>query len=279
VIGLGAAALVGGALAVGLGAYKSAKAETDRAYARLAAAPAPPSRRFDAEQVAHLPEIARRYFQHAIAPGTPLYSVAEVEMEGTFLLGGKDDFQTYSMSARQVLRPPDQFVWVPKMRSGMMTISGSDALVEGQAWTRFWLLGLVPVANERSSPDLVRSAQFRAAVEGALWLPASLLPGNDVEWEQVGPDEAQLTFRRFEPAIVLRVTLDETGAVKEMVGQRWSNVNAEKEFRLQPFGGTISSEASFQGFTLPTRIAAGNHFGEDAYLPFFQAHVLGARYR
>jgi hypothetical protein len=87
------------------------------AYAQVAATPVPAIERFDPSKITALPEIAQRYFSHAIAPGTPLHTVSELEMEGTFLLGEKGKFQAYDMSARQVLNPPDQFVWLPKLRS------------------------------------------------------------------------------------------------------------------------------------------------------------------
>jgi hypothetical protein len=271
--------LVSAAVAYGLSAHRNAVKEAEKAYAEVAACQGPPLKRFELTDIAGLPEIAQRYFRHAIAPGTPLYTVAELEMEGTFLLGGKEKFQTYRLFARQALRPPDQFVWISKMHSGAMTISGSDALVRGEAWTRFYLLGLVPVAQDRTTPDLVRSAQFRAAVEGALWLPASLLPENGAQWEQVGLNEAQVTLRRFRPELVVRLKLDEAGRVREVVGQRWSNANPDKVFRSQPFGGTMLAEATFQGFTIPAEVAVGNHFRTKDYLPFFQVRINKAAYR
>lgn len=277
IAGIAAVILIGGFVVLPLRAHRKAMEEAEEAYARVAARPPPPLHRFDPRQVVDLPEIAQRYFHHAIVRGTPLYSVAQLEMHGMFLLGDKNKFTTYEMTAQQALRP-DQFVWLPQMRSGAMKITGSDALVAGKAWTRFWLIGLVPVARERTSPDLVRSAQFRAAVESAMWLPASLLPENRVEWEQLGANEASVTLRRYEPAIVLRIKVDAAGAVKEVVGQRWSNANRDKVFRLQPFGGTILSEGTFQGFTIPTQVAVGNQYGTDDYLPFFQATISRAIY-
>jgi len=278
-LGGGLLAIVGAGGLIGYGAYRRDIAAVEKAYAKVLADRAPSNRRFDPDQVAQMPEIGRRYFRHAVAPGTPLYSSAEIEMEGAFLLGEKEKLQTYEMWAREALHPPDELIWLPKMRSGAMTIVGSDALVRGGAWTRFWLLGLVPVTNARTSPDLVRSAQFRAAVEGALWLPTSLLPQNGAEWKQTGADQADVTFRRFTPPIVFRLTLDREGAVREVVGQRWSNVDRARRYQLQPFGGTMSSEATFQGLTIPTAIAVGNHYGTKAYLPFFQARITGAKYR
>jgi hypothetical protein len=227
--------------------------------------------------VAQLPEIAQRYFNHAIAPGTPIKNIVELDMAGTFLLGDKSSYQTYSMEARQILHPPSEFVWMPRMRAGAMRISGSDALVGGVAWTRFWLLGLIPVANVKSSPDLLRSAEFRSTMEG-VWVPASLLPQNGVVWEQAGPDKARIRVQRVAPEIVLEMTLDSSGAVREIVGQRWSNANPEKVFRLQPFGGTIQADATFEGYTIPSKLSVGNHYGTNDYLPFFQAEISGARY-
>jgi hypothetical protein len=255
-------------------AMKEAGAAWDRIASRRTAAPA----RYDPAMVADLPEVAQRYFNHAIAPGTPLRKTVRIEMRGTFLLGDRHRHQSYRMTARQILAPPSSFVWLPRMWSGPVSISGSDALVDGTAWTRFWLLGLVRVADEAASPDLVRSATFRSTME-AVWAPASLLPENGVRWEQIGPHEARITVESVTPAIVMEMSLTADGTVREIVGMRWSNANPEKEFRLQPFGGTIKSEGMFEGFTIPTRVNAGNHFGTDDYLPFFQAEVVKATYR
>ena len=279
-IGLGTLVVAATAAAFGYVGYRGAMRYATRAYARIAVQSAVNvAQRVDPEMVAALPEIAQRYFRHAIAPGTPLYSGVELEMEGKFLLGDKNKAQIYAMTAREALRAPDQFAWLPRMRSGAMTITGSDALIGGEAWTRFQLLKLVPVVDERTSPDLVRSAQFRAAVETALWIPPSLLPANGVEWAQVGEDRARVTLRRVSPAIELFITLDKTGRVVDVVGQRWSNANSDKRFRLQPFGGTMLAERTFQGLTVPSQVSVGNHYGTDDYHPFFQATLTSARYR
>jgi hypothetical protein len=140
-------------------------------------------------------------------------------------------------------------------------------------------LGLFPVANVASSPDVIRSAQFRAAVEGALWLPTTLLPENGAHWEQLGPDEARVVVGKLHPAVVLHLTLDRNGAVRQVVGERWSNANRQQTFRLQPFGGIIKEEGSFQGLTIPTAVSVGNHYGTEDYLPFFQARISRASYR
>lgn len=275
---LGAATIGGAGIATGFTAQRFAMAKADDAFAKIIGATVAPEGKFDPRDVSGLPEIARRYFRHAIAPGTPLYSSAELTMKGLFLLGSKENYQTYRMRARQALGASNQFVWIPSLFSGPVVITGSDALFNGSAWTRFWLFGIVPVANEQASADLVRSAQFRAVMESAIWLPPSLLPGNGVDWHQLSDDTARLTFTRFEPAIEIIMTIDAAGAVKQLVGKRWSNANTEKVFRLQPFGGVVLAESTFEGLTIPSQLAVGNHFGTGNYLPFFQATVTAVEY-
>lgn len=257
--------------------YRAARSDADRGWAAIAAHVEVTNRRFSADQVAGLPETARRYFQHAITPGTPLKKTVELAMKGTFRLGDKSDLQPYEMEARQILAPPDQFVWIPTMRRGIVQVSGSDALVSGEAWTRFWLGGLVPVADSRTSPDLVRSAQFRSAIEG-IWAPAALLPRSGIVWTQPSANVARVTIETtFEP-IVLDLTLSADGAVREVAGMRWSNANIDKVFRAQPFGGIIHQEDTFEGYTIPSEVWVGNHFGTDEFFPFFEAEIVRAHY-
>ena len=277
-LAIGALALTIGASAIAYLSYRDGMAEARRSFEDILSNAPAAAERYDPATVAQQPEIARRYFNHAIAPGTPLATTVELEMKGTFLLGDKNNHQEIAMIARQALRPPLQFVWMPVLRSGAMVIIGSDALAARRAWTRFWLARLIPVANERTSPDLVKSAAFRAASE-AVWLPASLLPQRGAKWEQIGADRARVTVPSAAGPIVLEMTLGPHGAVKDLSGQRWSNANLEKQFRFQPFGGTSGGEKTFGGFTIPARLNVGNHFGTDAYFPFFQVEIVAAHYR
>ncbi len=258
-------------------AYRRSMADAEAAWQRIAHRTMPPAEAFHPAMVSALPEIAQRYFRHSIAEGTMLHRRVELRMEGQFLLGSKDRPQSYAMTARQILIPSDAFVWLPEMRHGLLRISGSDGMVDGEAWTRFWLQRLVPVARARSTPDLLRSAAFRSAAEG-VWAPASLLPAAGAAWEQVDEERARVTLSRSQHRIELLMTISATGGLREIVGPRWSNANADKVFRLQPFGGTILSERSFGGFTIPAQVALGNLYGTSDYLPFFQAEIVSARY-
>jgi hypothetical protein len=242
--------------------------------AGLASSPA----HFDPSMVQHLPDPARRWFLHALAPGTPLHRVAEIEMEGQLGLGDAASPRYLPMRARQILAPPHGFVWMPRMGEWPMPISGSDGYAQGRAWTRFWLLGLVPIARAAETPDLARSAAARGIAEAALWLPAALLPGPGVAWEGMDAHHARVTVAHAGGPFPVEIEVRPDGRLASLVMPRWSNANPERVFRWQPFGGTVLETGRFHGATIATRVEAGNHFGTDDYFPFFRARLLAIRF-
>ncbi len=244
-----------------------------RAWNQLAASAGANPATYDSSIVAGLPEPARRYFNFMIEPGTRLYAAVELDMAGEIGLGTKEAPNYRAMSAQQILAPPHGLVWC--LKSG--PISGSDGALPGRSWTRFWLFGLLPVVRA-NGPDHRRSAFGRVVAEAAFWAPAGLLPGEHVRWEALGPDSARavVTYGPFEQAV--DITVDETGAPRRVKILRWSNANADKQYRIQPFGGELSEFRRFGGYRLPTRVEGGNHFGTPDYFPFFKAVVTNIRF-
>lgn len=229
---------------------------------------------FSAEMVADLPEPVRRFFTFAIAEGTPLHTVAVIDMEGRFGMGDKADPGYMPMRATQVLAAPEGFVWAMFGGSGAMRMAGSDS----GTWTRFWLYGLAPVARFGGDPDHARSAFGRYVAEAVFWTPAAVLPGPNVTWEPVSDNVARLTMRRGELEQSVDVTVDAEGRPLHVSFMRWSNANPDKVHRLQPFGGYLSEFREFDGFTLPTRVEAGNMFETDDYFPFFIVDITDVRF-
>ncbi|APE29632.1 hypothetical protein BOX17_00875 [Halomonas aestuarii] len=253
-----------------LSAWRVSDHRADReAITRLAAEqPAAPTA-FDPAMVEALPEPARRYFLYTIAPGTPLHTVAHITMTGRFGMGTKEAPGYLEMSATQTLAMPAGFVWKMRARRGLMHLSGSDS----ERWTRFWLMGLLPVARLGGDPDHARAAFGRYVAEAVFWTPAAVLPGPGIDWEWVDTDCARLTVRHgaLSQAIDVRVAVD--GQPTQVCFERWSNANPDKAYRLQPFGGHLSAYRTFAGFRLPTHVEAGNGFGTDRYFPFFVVNV------
>ena len=95
---------------------------------------------FDPVMLAGLPEPARRWLGHAIAPGTPLWQTVELSMEGQIRLGHWRPF-----TARQVLSPPSGFIWAARARVAGVPVTGYDRYSAATGEMRWRLLGLVPV--------------------------------------------------------------------------------------------------------------------------------------
>lgn len=240
-----------------------------RAMHRLTAMQPEQAARFDPQMVAELPEPAKRYFLYTIEPGTPLYTVASISMSGQFGMGDKNKPDYMDMSAEQTLAMPTGFVWKMHAQRGMLKVSGSDT----EQWTRFWLMDLLPVARMGGDADHRRSAFARYVAEAIFWTPAAVLPGPGIRWTQVDTDCARLTVTHQGLSQSVDVTVDANGQPTAVRFERWSNANADKQYRLQPFGGYLSRFRSFAGYRLPTHVEAGNHFGTDDYFAFFVAEV------
>lgn len=224
--------------------------------------------KYDPAMVTDLPEAAQRYFNFTIRPGTPLITVAEIRMGGFFSLGSRDAPDYRTMNARQILATPNGFVWQLRLPGGL-PVSGSDSA----KWTRFRILGLLPVARMGGTPDHRLSAYGRYIAESVFWTPAALLPGPGVCWQGIDSDTASVTVNHGSLSQTVELTVDADGRPVSVSFMRWSNANPERQYRYQPFSGLLSEYREVQGFRLPFHVEAGNMFGTDDYFAFYKAEV------
>lgn len=260
------------ALLLGLFLWRVHDRSLDRSASRqLIEMSLQPDRTFDPASVRDLPPPARRYFEYTILPGAPLCTALEITMTGDLALGPKSRPNYRSMSAQQVLAPPHGLVW--QVRAG--AIAGSDGATPQTSWTRFWLFGLIPVVRAGGDGDHHRSAFGRVVSEGAFWVPASLLPGDNVRWEALDEASARAVVSYGTYRQTIDISVNEYSQPTKVVIQRWSNENSERRFREQPFGGYLSEFEEFRGYRLPTRVEGGNLIDTPEYFPFYKAQVTG----
>ncbi|MGB5986603.1 MAG: DUF6544 family protein [Desulfobacterales bacterium] len=224
---------------------------------------------YNSVMVADLPEPARRFFNFTITPGTPLLTVAEIDMIGQFSLGTRQAPNYQQMNAKQILAAPSGFVWKLRL-PGIVPVSGSDS----GRWTRFRIFGLFPVARMGGNPDHSRAAYGRYVAEALFWTPAALLPGPGVVWEKVDENTARVSVSHMGLSQAVDLKVDGDGRPVEVYFMRWSDSNPEKTHRLQPFGGKLSDFREVQGFRLPFNVEAGNMFCTEDYFVFFKAEVV-----
>ena len=198
-------------------------------------------------------------------------------MSGDFSLGSKAKPDYMPMRAEQVIALPYGFVW--QLHAGTtVSISGSDAAGNGHSWSRFWLLGIAPVARAGNNEDHARSAFGRYVAEAVFWSPAALLPGDEIRWDAIDDTNVRVTVSSNGMEQAVHLSVDAQGKLTKIVFQRWSDANPAKTFQLQPFGAYLSEYKEFGGFRLPTRIEAGNFFETNDYFPFFRVNVTSVRF-
>jgi hypothetical protein len=232
----------------------------------------PDGRAFSAGEVADLPAAARRYLEHAVAPGTRLASAVRLWMHGEIKLRGWLPF-----TAEQVIRRDRGMIWQAAVRMRGLPVRGSDRLLDGEGAMRWNLLGMIPVMTA-SGPDVTRSAAGRLAAE-SIWLPSVLL--EDVSWTTSDSSHAQAGFAVQGHPVGLALAVGDGGRLESLTMQRWGDPGGAG-FHLAAFGGVMEDEATFEGYTIPTRLRIGWYFGTERFEPegeFFRVTVDEAAYR
>lgn len=210
-----------------------------------------------------LPEPARRYLLHAIAPGTPLAGSVQLGTVFTMKLKREAAWPT-ELVGRETLAPPHGFVWTARARRSPVGFRVRDHYADGQGGVKVTLFGIVPIVNA-TGPDVTRSACHRLAIE-SIWLPSSLLPREGIRWDAVDQTHARVAMTIDGEAVPLTLGVDPSGGLREVTMLRHGDVGVPA---WQPisYGTRVEAEASFGGYTIPTRLRGGWWYGTERYAP------------
>lgn len=257
-------------------------AELDRAWLALQeVGSGVPEVRFDAAMVADLPEPARRFFLHAIAPGTPLAGAVELDMTGSLTLVPDDE--PLSLDARQILAPPHGFIWLAVAGGGLARIRGFDRYSDGTGEMRWELFGFVPVVRAEGE-GVTRSAAGRLGMEAVL-VPATLIPGSPfapegLRWEAVDEHRARFHFPVGTEVVEAVLEVDGEGRPLRVEALRWAEDAEEgRTPGYELFAVEMAGDFVAHGYTLPAFMEAGWRLGADDEFRFFQAELERALFR
>ena len=222
-----------------------------------------------------LPEVAKRYLAHAIAPSVALADTVDLEIKGATMQKGR----WFSFAAHERLEAGIGFHWAARLRYGPLVLTGVDQLRSGQASLNFRLFGVVPFLRA-SGPDVVRAARGRLAIE-SMWLPSSLHPELGARWST--PDSAEPTRAEVRLTVdgeeaVLTLVVASDGRLESAWVLRWGDPRESGTYGLHPFGGVLEGEASFGDYTIPAKLRAGWGFGTPAYRESFRFAIIGASF-
>lgn len=211
---------------------------------------------------------ARKYAKHALPKEINQSTVLKLTMKGEIKLKNWMPF-----TATQVVRHEVGFVWAAKAKVGPVFVSGHDQFLNGAGEMRWKLLGLISVMHA-SGKDISRSAADRFAIERVL-LPSSLC----TEVSRWSGDESHVTIETpgYSP---ISLSYEPSGRISAISMLRWGSPDGG-EFGLFPFGGFVDEETTWNGYTIPSKLRLGWHFGTDRFEEgeFFRATITHAEFK
>jgi hypothetical protein len=229
---------------------------------------------FDRNQSATLPGPAARYLNRAIAKGTPLSRMVDLDLVGRVRSGPDDDW--LSFEARERVRAGYGFLWQARMESiGRLRVEGADYFLDGEGRSEYFLAEIFPTVKGRGT-DVTRSAAGHLLIE-SIWLPASLLPTKGARWQAEDNRRTVVRFAGHPDSSALNLTVADDGALEEVSMMR-HQLGKSGHAGLASFGYRIEEEACFGGYTIPGRITASWHMGTDDAFEFLEMRVENALY-
>lgn len=221
-----------------------------------------------------LPDPARRYLSHALQDGGTRSSVVDLDVRGEIHVQSDTEFAAYTATHR--IAPSQGYVWQAEVSPDGRALVGAESLIDGKGRASFWWHFFVPVRRE--GDDVDRGARERLAFD-RIYIPASLLPADDVTWDAIDEDRASVTIGAGASAVTLVLQVDESGALKSVSTRRWGDVTDDRAYTTIPFGCVVLEEATFEGITIPSRLSFRWWFGEDREQEFVRPTVVAAHFR
>ncbi len=168
----------------------------------------------DFRELEGLPPPVQRYFRTVLTEGRPMVTGARLRHAGTFNMGDvKDRWVRFTSDQRIITRRPG-FDWDARMRMlPGLTVRVHDAYVAGEGLLHAAVLGVIPVADLRGTPEMAEGELLRFLAEG-VWYPTALLPSLGVRWEAVDARSARATLVDGAIAVMLTFGFGDDGMIE-----------------------------------------------------------------
>jgi hypothetical protein len=214
---------------------------------------------FDESMVAGLPELARRYLLHSIQPGTRL--AGSVKMKFTSDLYLKPDTKPFFLHGKRILAPYRGFVWRGithgfiwrNQPSGPVWESGESFYFEGEGLERSQYFDIIPIKITMNNPSDVAKMFLGRFLSESVLIPSSLLPQFGVIWEEIDDLHVRALVSHDGEQMPLTLRIGPAGQLEEARFERWGAKGGETSFRYIPCGIEVLEEATFGGYTIPSR--------------------------
>ena len=203
---------------------------------------------FSPAQIEDLPPPVRRYFAFVLRDGQPVIARARLRWSGGFQSRPAAGWAPFTALQHFTTRPPG-FVWEARIHMlPLLPVHVRDSYLGATGSMLGSIGGLVPVVDQRGTPELAQSALARWLGE-AVWFPTALLPGGGVEWEAVDDSTARATVSDGDVRVSAEFRFASTGEITRMTAMRYRDVGGTAV--LTPFEGSYGRYERRAGVMLP----------------------------
>lgn len=228
-----------------------------------------------------LPAPVTRYLETALSPQRSAIRTARLESTGTFRQLPYDSLLEpesgwFGFTARETITiEPPAFVWAATMQvRPFVKVYVRDTYLEGRGSMQGAALGLVPVVDAATHPDLNRGALMRYLAE-APWIPAALRPGPRLAWTAVDDTHARAALTDGATTASLIFEFSRTGDIVGVSGLRPRATDAGYE--QTEWVGRFWQHEARGGMRIPLK-------GEAAWVlkgerqPYWRGEITSAEY-
>ena len=219
---------IGAAVAAGLAAAAGAAVaaavvrwslETERSVARLRLGQCGEALPFSRADLAGLPDPVVRYFEFALTPGQPMVRNLRIRQAGEFALR-PDSWSPFTASQNFSAAPPG-FLWDARIRvAPAIKAYIHDGYAGGEGVMFGALSALVPVVNERGTPQMASGELLRYLAE-AVFFPTALLPRAGVAWTPIDKRTARVTLTDAGTTVSCDVEFGERNEIVRISAMRY----------------------------------------------------------
>ncbi|MEJ5359401.1 MAG: DUF6544 family protein [Desulfobacterales bacterium] len=238
------------AAAIAYGSWRR-RDSTAEIHARLEAGRLPiEGKTYRSAELAGLPEPIRRYFEAVLKDGQPMVAAVDMEQTGTFNVSETGErWRPFTSSQRIITRRPG-FVWDARIRIAPgLSVRVHDAYAAGEGILHAALLGWIPLADLRGTPEAARGQLMRFLAEAACY-PTALLPSQGIRWESADDHSATATLGMGETAVTMRFRFNENGLIESVRAEARGRILAGR-LTPTPWEGRWSRYEQHAGILVP----------------------------
>ncbi len=225
------------------------------------------------EELRGLPRPVVRYFQFALTSGQSWIRRARFSQTGEFALHA-GEWRSFTASEYFSVNPPG-FVWDANIRMApILLVHVRDSYIHGEGVMYGKLASIVPVVNQRGTPEMASGELLRYLAE-AVWLPTALLPSAGVSWAPVSDTVAIATLTDGRTSAALDVYFGEHGEIVRIATFRYRDVDGTPV--LTPWVGHFGDYQRVSGMMIPMS-------GDVEWVlpggpsPYWRGHIVSADY-